>query len=252
MRILKYANCMSGFVAKTLVLGGILMGIIGIGIFEAQRTPELNDAARAALRETGMDRAYAMHVETLVELGDRELAIDGIYRIDAPLQAYASESTTTLTIRDSGEAHSFSLRNVSMEDIVYVSVASESPLLTHTLPLTNGWRSFESAAIPAQFSGIAVHGPILDNALLFGEDGAHLTFVEEIGEGEEKHYAFKLSDPQAQPGGTLQTLFERIGVDGRARVWIKEGRISMFVLSGSDYVSTTTLLSDEVPITPPL
>ncbi len=242
---------MPGFLAKTLLFGGILLVIVAIGIFEAQKGPELDESVRMALRELGMDRIYGMRVETLVGLGDRGLAIEGLYRIDAPQDAYASEATTTLIIRESGEKHSFSLGNMSLGDTVYVSVASESPLLTRTLPLTGGWRSFESKAIPEQFRGIAVHGPILDNALLFEEEGAHLAFLEKSEDENGQRYAFRLSDPEAVAGGTLATLFERIGENGRVYVWLNDGRIVRALFTGSDYTSTTTFTSDIVPITLP-
>jgi hypothetical protein len=248
--MLKYASGMSSARAKVLLFGVIILGIIGIGIFESRRSPTLDERVRTPLRELGLDRTYAMKVETHTILGDRELFIEGIYRIDAPAESYASEATTTLRILETGETHAFSLRNVSLGDTVYVSVSTESPLLSRTLPLTEGWRSFESAAIPAAFVGIAVHGPILDTALLFGEDVAHLEFVEKR-EGEGR-YTFKLAEPDARKGGALQTIFERVGENGRINVFFKDERVSHFVLSGSEYTSTTTLIRETSRILPPL
>jgi hypothetical protein len=242
---------MSGFAAKTLTLGAIILIILGIGVFEAHKDPELDDNVRAALREIGMSRTYAMQVNTRVRIDDRDLAIEGLYYIDTPLQAYASQSTTTLTT-ESGETHAFTLKNVSLGEMVYVSVATESALLMRTLPLTNGWQSFASAEIPQQFAGIAVHGPILDNARIFAEEGAYLEFVEEIEGDEGVEYVFKLKDPRAEPGGTLGSLFGRIGVQGFVKVWLEDGRVTRTVFSGEGYTSTTTFISGVFSITPPL
>lgn len=247
---LAYATSMSSTVAKILVFSALLLGLLLIGVIESWKTPDLEESVRSALREVGNDRTYSMRVETLSTLDDRTLAIDGIYRIDAPRDAYASESTTTLTVIETGETHAFSLRNISLSDTVYVSVSSASPLLARTLPLTDGWQSFKSGDIPAALSGIATEGPILDNALIFADDGAHLQFIETTPEGA---HLFTLRDPRARIGGVLQTLFERIGVSGHITVWLHDDTVSQFVFTGEDYVSTTTMLREpSPPIAPPL
>lgn len=239
---------MSETFAKATFFGVLLLGLITIGLFEAWKTPNLEESVLSAIRDAGHDRTYAMRVETLSQLGDRTLAIDGIYRIAAPNDSYASESTTTLTVLETGEMHSFSLQNISIGETVYVSVTSESPLLTRTLPLTEGWQSFSSDTIPPTLAGIATRGPILDNALIFAEDGSHLEFLEITPGGA---YLFKLRNPHAQIGGVLQTLFERIGGDGRITVWLEGGTVSQFVFTGDDYVSTTTMRGEPTPIAPP-
>ena len=236
--------------AKTLFFGALILGLLSIGAYEAWKAPDFDESVREALRELGHNRTYAMRVQTSSFMDDRTLLIDGVYRIDAPQDAYASESTTTLTVLETGETHTFSLRNVSVKDMVYVSVASESALLSHTLPLTDGWRAFSSTDIPPEYDGIALRGTILDNALLFADDGTHLHYVDRTAEGA---YVFRLRDPRANIGGSLQTLFERIGAEGRVTVWIKDAEVSQFVFSGTNYVSTTTLLREPLtPITPPL
>ncbi len=250
---LAYARDMSGLAAKTLVLGGIIFAIIIVGFLEARKGAELDELVRDTLRQLGMNRTYGMRAETRVDIGDRILSIDGTYRIDTPAKSYSSNSRTTLTVKNTGETHSFTLQNISLGEKVYVSVSTDSPLLRQTLPLTEGWRSFDSRAIPEEFVGIAVYGPILDNTRIFADEGAHLTFLEKKVEDSGEQYVFKLSNPRDEIGGTLQTLFERIGSEGRVFVWLREGRVSHFVFTGKDYVSTTTLMGGELdPITPPL
>lgn len=248
---LEYAIWMPPTLAKILLAGFLIATIIGIGIFETTQRPTLEESVRSALREIGMDRTYGMHVETHVIIGDRDLFIDGDYHIDAPENAYASYATTTLRVHGSGETHSFSLGNTSIGNQVWVSVTTESELLQVTLPVTNGWRSFDADAIPEAFAGVAIHGPILDTALLFSADGTHLAFVETLELGEETRYVFTLADPSEKPGGTLQTLFERIG-DGTVSISFTDNRISHVVFSGNDYTSTTTFESSISPIIPPL
>lgn len=221
-----------------------------------QPSPDtLDEEIRQALIHIGENRSYAMNVETLVTMYDRDMTIKGTYYIDDPRHTYASFSTTTLRVPETNETHTFSLGLISINNDSYIHITTSSPLLKKTLPLTP-WQHVSEEALQSTFKGIATKGPILDTALIFSNSLRYLHFRErgedaKLDDSTFERYVFSLSDPNVTPGGTLQTLFERVGGNGTIEVWARSGTPELIVLSGERYHSTTTLLSIPIAVTPP-
>lgn len=201
---------------------------------------------------------YSQRVETRLTLPDRSLSISGIYHVDRSHSAFEALSTTTLG--GAGPGLVFTLHNISLGDQVYVKVETPSPLLAKSIPASPQWRHFSARGIPPQFTGIAIAGPILDNLLIFSENGAYLSFehkvgAEAFGDTQLARYTFRLSDKiPTDAQGTLAAILDHIGT-GTVEVWVDESAEEVRGLSfrAVGYSSTTTLshLEESPGIAPP-
>ncbi|MFZ2555702.1 MAG: hypothetical protein WAZ27_03875 [Minisyncoccia bacterium] len=237
-----------------LILSGIILLIFGttsIGIWLYLVPPTVKDDAllKRMFEQVGLITSYAQSVETAITLSDRELMVRGEYYLNGPQNRFESIATTTLRIPEGKnvEEHSFTLRNISINDDIYTKIETESPALKKTIPHSSEWRHFTKNQIPDAFADIAVSGPTLDNLLLFSGSGAYLELVEARGEeavSDERlvHYRFRLSQSLPQLGGTLETLMGRIGRDGHVDVWIdpESAMVRHAAFVGENYHSTTT------------
>jgi hypothetical protein len=238
-----------------MILAGLAVVGVLLYLFWQPAESSLDQELRGELIKIGQNRSYAMEVDTWVSVYDRNLSIVGRYLLDEPNRAYASYSTTTLEVPKTGEKHSFSLGIISLQDNSYLQLLTESPVLKKTLPLTS-WRYVPKETLETEFKGIASGGPILDTAKLFSDNLRYVVFRErredsELNGNTFERYVFTLAEPEAKPGGTLQTLFERIGSGGTIEVWVQEHTPRLFVFSGPSYYSTTTIFALPSIITAP-
>lgn len=221
------------------------------------KAPTEDTLLRRAYEQIATVRAYTQSVQTEVQLADRLLQVDGRYYHNGAESRFASIATTTLVILNGkkSEKHSFTLQNISIYNDVYTKIDTESDILRSTIPHTPLWQHFKKDSIPEQFVNISVSGPVLDNLLLFNENGAFLDLVQSHGSSKwgdtslEK-YTLKLSNEAPMGvGGTLGTLLGRIGKDGHVEVWIESESaiIRYMVFTGENYVSTTSISAINTP-----
>jgi hypothetical protein len=237
-------------------LAGIALLAGGIGIFLSY-APRHDALFEAALLNTENVTSYTQDSKVRLLLEDRTLEVQGIYRVDRKGR-YASWATSTLFIP--GEVpREFLLENVSFGEEVYMRLTTKDPYLEKSIAHSPEWRHFSRTTIPPQFVDIAVWGPIIDNLLLFSEEGAYLEMrndpvLEKVGEQEFKRYDLVRAKKFPTPGSTLAMLLER--ADGASiTVWIDPGeaRVHRLLITKEGYESDTLFLPfGEEPIVPPL
>ncbi len=233
--------------------------LIGVGYSYVLLTapPKLDNRMLSALKAVQALGSYEMAVETRTRFSDRDMTVSGTYLLDLRNERYASLATTTLQIpnaRGRIESHSFTLENISIGDDVYLRIDTESPLLRESIPYSAEWRQFTGGTIPAEFTDIAVHGPVLNNLALFSGNGKYLRLLEKpqefVIEGVRLfRYRFELSDTASDvSGGTLRSLLNRIG-RGSVDVWLDETpAVRVMTVHGENYVSTTTVIGVNTPL----
>ncbi len=219
----------------------------------------LDTLMKETLAHVAQVQSYSQDVTTSVAFPDRTLHIVGTYHIDRKSRNYASFSTSTLKIAELGE-HTFFVENLSLEDTIYTRISTESPLLTTTIPQTDGWKSFPNTAIPKELENIALPGPTLDNLLLFSENGRFIQLQEKMGEEVVRdatlnHYRFSLSGALPENPGPVKGLIERIGPSGHIDVWVDPSSTMIRELrfENDAYSSHTVIRSVDIPlvVTPP-
>lgn len=244
-----------------VLLSIILVGAVGlsVGIYFAYRhdpSAALDERVTKALESTQTPRMYEMRVDTETTVSGRSMRISGLYRLNFETKSFGSYGTTTLFTPDLPQkSHTFSLDNVSIGDDIYVRIDTKSPLLQKTIPYSPAWRHFTAASIPPQFKNIAVSGPVLDTLALLGEGGSYLAATQPVrdtqfGSSTVHVYSFGLSKKARKvQGGTLQPLIERIA-SGTVELLVDDTPAVRGVVVRSDnYVSTTTILSVNSPLT---
>ncbi len=252
---------LSRFYTVLIIIGIVAVTLIFFGLIysKAGRINQLDPAAKNILDSMGLIRTYRAHVDTWAVLGTKTLHITGTYLINAPKNSYASYSTTTLTLPGVSSIDYFTLKNISIGEDVYTKLESTSTIILRTMPLTNGWVHFKKNTIPESFTGISISGPVLDNLLIFSENGKFLTYINsvptKVKSGTLPKYYFKLSKETPTPESTLEALFNRIGNDGMIEVSIdpQNNRLEYFKFFNKTYTSTTTVsdLNGTVTIDPP-
>lgn len=232
-----------------MVIAGVCVVVSGAALafwlfFPREEVPD------ALLRNTFANapviHAYTQHVATETDIAERTLRVEGVYHINRTSSSFSSSATTTLTIPDGSEPQVFNLANVSVGEDVYVKVETADESLRSRIPHSPEWRHFNRLQIPDAFKDIAIAGPILDNMLLFSENGVFLRLVDNRGRedwGSESlaRYSFTLKNTPESVGGTLRTLFDRIG-DGTVDIWVDPDRAEVrhMVVASDAYYSTTT------------
>lgn len=243
------------------IITAVLLGCATAFLVVRNRASDavLDGLLATSLATYGDISSYEQQVETAALFPDRNLYIEGIYRVDRDRMRFETISTTTLSFPGGPSDINFSLQNRALGRQVYVHVHTSSPVLKGTIPSHEEWRHFSADAIPEAYRGIAVPGPILDNLLVLSEKGAYLSLREQptrIVEGGKTlvRYVFARSSKEPSPG-TLQALLARVGNDGTVILWLDEATRQPIRLSfvGANYHSTTTLsrLGEMIPIEPP-
>ncbi|MBP9669525.1 MAG: hypothetical protein KBE09_04525 [Candidatus Pacebacteria bacterium] len=247
---------------KTLIwIAAVVAGALTVTVAAYVALDRYSRTLDALMKDTLVHVAhvesYSQDVTTEVAFPDRTLSIVGTYHIDRKARNYASFSTSTLKIAELGE-HTFSVENLSLQDTIYTRISTESPLLTTTIPQTNGWKSFPNTAIPKDLENIALPGPTLDNLLLFGENGRFIQLQEKMGEeevhGERLHrYEFSLSEVFPEHPGPVRALTERIGAAGRITVWVDatSAMIRHIRFENDTYSSETMISNVDTPLAIP-
>jgi hypothetical protein len=223
--------------------------------FVRKSAPVADDMLLSALASVPGTDSYTQTAATETEIAGRNLKVEGIYHVDRKNGRFASSATTTLTIPDNDERQIFNLMNISIGEDVFVKIETTDEDLQARIPHSPEWKHFSRMTVPVAFADIAVSGPILDNLLLFSENGAYLRLTENHGKekwGEEEllRYAFVVADDAPkEAGGTLQTLLDRIG-DGTVDIWIDgdgTGIRHMVVASGQYHSTTTFSNANHIP-----
>lgn len=197
-------------------------------------------------RQVASVSQYRQDVETETAFSDRFLRVSGTYFNDHKNRSYASYATTTLSIPEESAPLSFMLENVAVDDQVYVRVTTENESFFTTIPADGTWARFPASQIPADYTGIAIPGPVLDNLSILGRDGAYVQFEEKLADEEVAgtttgRFRFSLKHPAPPDPSPVKALFERIG-DGYIDAWIgTDHRIYRLVFVNPPYVSTTTI-----------
>lgn len=237
-----------------LLLGGALYTYFALS---DQKDEQFKDAMAAL----GALTSYRQHVAMETDISARHLLIEGEYDVDRAHDRYRSTATTSLSALDGAfeGVHAFTLSHVALPPEVYVSVTSESELLSGSIPKTDGWKHFTDGAVPYEFQNVAVAGPVMDTLTLFSDDGAYLGVTKApIEEGETRRYTLQLNKKAFKERGldAVGIFVERLGEDGTIDVWFDTAthRIQKLRLSNPPYLSYTEYseLNSVPPITAPI
>lgn len=221
--------------------------------------PALDPLMHSAFSRAEDVKTYLQYVDTTIAFPDRTLVITGRYLSNEPAMTYDAISTTTLGIPGVDERPSFRLHTISIGTDVYVTIASESPLLRGSIPVTD-WKHFKADTIPPELTGIAISGPVLDNLQLLKGHGRYLRLAESVGArswgtSTLSVYRFTLSGSRPSETGTVTALMDRIAT-GTVDLWVDPATADVrhMVFSNDPYYSTTTLSAmNAVPeVVPPI
>jgi hypothetical protein len=237
----------------------ILVLVLGWGLmwYQSHSRDEDPDLALFLAKITQID-SYSQHVETDMVFPDRHLKVKGQYLVDRRTERYSTFSTTTIVLPDSGAPvpHDFTLGNIAIGKDVYNRIYTRSPVLVNTIPSSDEWRHFTADTIPVAFKNIAIPGPLLDNLLLFSNNGRFLTLVTSealpasASSTATHHFVFKLSgESPPHNAGTLRALISRIGPGGSVEAWSStDGMPILLHFSNDTYNSTTTISNTATPL----
>lgn len=248
------------FRIKIVTLGAVLAVLLGGYIYRTTRPAPPDPLLQAVFAKASAVEQYAQEDRTEALVGDRRLVIRGTYLVDRAHNSYASVATTTVYTPPQKTGQSFTLSNISIGNEVYskMEVGGVAP---HTsIPSEETWHRFASNAIPDDYVGIAVPGPLLDDLRLFSENGSYLTLMEQLpaptASSSPLGYRFRLSGKlPPSPGGTLEALIGHIGT-GTIDAWIQpwDATIQTIAIHAVGYHATATLsrfdeaLSIEAPV----
>ncbi len=245
--------------ARWLAAGFVLLLSISAYFYQKNAVPVPDALLQAAFEKADTVSSYAQEDRTEALVGDKRLVIRGDYLVERLKASYGSFSTTTVYLIGSKTGQSFTLGNIALGNDVYTRMQVGGTAPETSIPASKSWRHFKSNAIPDDYIGIAVPGPLLDNLRIFGEHGSYLTLEKKLApeplQGVDcARYRFHLSGKMPpSPGGTLEALIDHIA-DGKIDAWVApDGTIRQLVISSPSYAATTTLsrYGEDLGITAP-
>lgn len=228
---------------------GALLGLLFLGVYlyrtSQPGTPD--PLLPVVFAKAAQIQQYAQEDRTEALVGDRRLVIRGRYLVDRALNRYSSVATTTVYTPPQKTGQSFTLSNISIGSDVYSRMVVGGVAPQTSIPAQQDWHHFASNDIPAEYEGIAVPGPLLDDLRLFSEGGAYLSLIDTVHGSTDSSstvgYRFKLSGKAPpSPGGTLEALMGHIG-EGTIEAWIQpdDATIREIIITAPGYHATTTL-----------
>ena len=247
---------------KILLGVSITLILIIVVLLFTDYSQKRDKTLQAALSNISTISSYSQQVETETIESGRKIQVSGTYHIDRQRNKFYSLSTTTLFVPDDTgdlQNHSFTLENISIANVVYTKITTESEMLAKTIPVTEKWERFIAGSIPPKFNNIAIAGPVVDNARLFAKKGGYLKVLDEPGEDvidgrPHMRYVFALKEESFSSEGSLDlgTIPQRIGREGTAEAWVdnETRQITKIILKNAPYVSETRLSNHGSP--PPI
>lgn len=230
----------------------VTLGLAYVGYTTYTQKVEL-EALQRLYSTVDQITSYSQEVETSLMVSDRSIHVVGHYRNDTIESYFASFATTTLTIPDA-EPFVFSLSNVVAKDLMRFRLSHVSGSLLSAAPMSDTWYEFPTDSIPAEYQGIAVPGPISDSLALFRDGGSALTLLKSITEETSfteplTRFDYALAPQNGSEATHVRAVRERLMGEGVISLWTDPGVTSVryIVLSGTDYHSTTTIKSVNVP-----
>lgn len=241
----------------TLVVVGVLL--TGVYLYRVSHPAPPDPLLVSTFEKASQVFSYAQEDRTEALVGDRRLVIRGTYLVDRARNRYASVSTTTVYAPPQKTGQSFTLSNISIGSDVFSRMETGGVAPGTSVPASSQWHRFSSNAIPEEYLGIAVPGPLLDQLRLFAEKGSYLDFVERLPANPPSDglvgYRFKLSGrAPPSPGGTLEALIQHVGT-GTIDAWIdpQDATIRSVIITNVGYRATTSLsrFDETLDIEPP-
>lgn len=244
---------------RWIAAGFALLVFLGVYLYRTNAPAMPDTLLRSAFDKADTITSYSQDDRTEALVGDKKLVIRGMYLVERLKASYASLSTTTVYQVGAKTGESFTLANIALGNDVYTRMQLGGTAPETSIPASKSWKHFKSNAIPDDYIGIAVPGPLLDNLQLFGEHGTYLTLEKRLGDelvGETScvRYRFRLSGVvPPSPGGTLEALIGHIG-SGRVDAWVApDGTLRQIAITSPSYRATTTLsrFGEDLGITVP-
>ncbi len=236
----------------------LLLGLIVVSVYVGY-TSYLQKVEIEALNKLydAVDQisVYKQDVQTRLRVSDREVYVAGSYRNEPGRGYFASFATTTLTLPGT-EPFTFSLANIVSDDTIHFKLERVSGSLPSAAPMGPTWHTFPADAIPVEFQGIAIPGAILDNLALLRNDAEALTLLKSVKEDTTfteplTRFIYAMAPKTAGEAPPVTAIRERLTGVGTVSIWTDPGLTSVryIVLETTDYTSTTTIQSVNIPDT---